>query len=291
MSMCFLRLGKNCFLQQGPWSCRKKKYTPKFAYPNFPHLNTDIMADTRDENNSIAGSNYSPNQTNNDETNNFQCNSKQFYVSKGRSLKALAILWEGMIDKDGELLVDPSILPYSSVRKSSDIKPSAIELRTKVMHHFTIDSNNILIAPCPKAWFTSCACDWLNQHPITGDNDIVFIKETNAECIKAAEIAAKDKAQEERDLATSEAIWTWKYPMLWLIHALINHDDIKRAFHIGQNLPSGRMEVSLAANFTQVEWSTILAHHGSTATCPFWILPTNYFGIWFCESRATRYSR
>ena len=74
------------------------------------------MADTRDENNSIAGSNHSPNQTNNDETNNFQSNFEQFYVSKGRSLTALAILCEGLTNKDGEPLVDPSILPWIYAR-------------------------------------------------------------------------------------------------------------------------------------------------------------------------------
>ena len=44
------------------------------------------------------------------------------------------------MDEDSEPLVDPSILPWSSARKSSDIKPSANELRTKVLCRFTIDS-------------------------------------------------------------------------------------------------------------------------------------------------------
>ena len=56
---------------------------------------------------------------------------------------------------------------------------------------------------------TSCALDWLNQYPITGTNDIAFIKKTIVECVKAAEIAAKDKSHEERDLETSAAM-DWK---------------------------------------------------------------------------------
>ena len=95
MSMHFFGAGKNCFLQPGPWSCRKKKYTPQFAHLHFPHLNTNIMTNTRDENKSIAVSNHSSNQTNNDETNNFQFDSEQFHLSKGCPLKALAVLCEG----------------------------------------------------------------------------------------------------------------------------------------------------------------------------------------------------
>ena len=91
---------------------------------------------------------------------------------------------------------------------------------------------------------TSCARDWLSQHPITGEDDIVFIKRTIAERTNSAEIAARERAQEEIALASNRSNWVG-YPTHCLIHALIDHDEIKRAFHTRHNLPGGRIEVKI----------------------------------------------
>ena len=55
-----------------------------------------------------------------------------FYIAKDHSLKALAILCEGLCNDDDDLLVDLSILLWSSARKMSDVKPSANELLAKI---------------------------------------------------------------------------------------------------------------------------------------------------------------
>jgi len=45
-----------------------------------------------------------------------------FYNGAGRSLKALAALCQGLLNSDGTGLVDPSALPWSTVKRPSNIK-------------------------------------------------------------------------------------------------------------------------------------------------------------------------
>ena len=56
-----------------------------------------------------------------------------------------------------------------------------------------------------------------------------------------AQRAAAEEAQEQIHMAEKGANWIGKYPMLQLIHALIEHDEIKRAFHACHDLQSGHM--------------------------------------------------
>lgn len=45
----------------------------------------------------------------------------------------------------------------------------------------------------------SCAHKWLNEHPITRENNITFIKETIVEYIKTAEMAQKRTHKEKEN--------------------------------------------------------------------------------------------
>ena len=62
-------------------------------------------------------------------------------------MKARAILCEGLCDNDSDPLVDLSILLWSSARKTSNVKPSANELRAKVLHRFNIESGDNSLTP------------------------------------------------------------------------------------------------------------------------------------------------
>ena len=59
----------------------------------------------------------------------------------------------------------------------------------------------------------------------------------------AAEMAAPEKHQESSSLSSESAIWIGKYPILHLIHALIDHDEIKRAFLTHHDLTGGGIAV------------------------------------------------
>jgi hypothetical protein len=133
-------------------------------------------------------------------------------------------------------------MSWSSAQKVSNIKPNAAELKEEVKRHASMNSN-ITIVPRPSACTLQHLTEWLNEHPITGDNDVAFIKKTVAERITTEENAAKEKEKEEQALARGGSCWSGKYPMLQLIHALIDHDDTKTAFLRHHDLPGGRMVV------------------------------------------------
>jgi len=94
------------------------------------------MTDVSNDNNSTSDESNSRNATLSEVANTGRCESESFYIANGRSLKALAILCEGLCDDDGDPLVDVPILSRSSARRTSDVKPSANELRAEILRRF-----------------------------------------------------------------------------------------------------------------------------------------------------------
>ena len=172
-----------------------------------------------------------------------QTYAEMFYISQGRSLKALATLCQGLVKDDGCALFDPSILPWSSVGKLA-VKLTAADLRAEVSRR-AVANLNVDVVPRPEAWTVTRAIEWLNANPVTGDEEISFIKTTLIDCEKIAELAAQEQADKLRDNSGGGGggNWTGKYPMLRLIHALIDHDNVKRAYLTRHDLPSGRMAI------------------------------------------------
>ena len=66
----------------------------------------------------------------------------------------------------GNLIVDYSSLSWISVEKSSAMKLNVVELQAVVLRYMALD-RDVLIAPHPKAWTTTRAIKWLNNHPVT----------------------------------------------------------------------------------------------------------------------------
>ena len=97
--------------------------------------------------------------------------------------------------------------------------------------------------PRPKAWILQCLTDWLTVHPLVREDDVLFVLSTVASRSAAAENAAREKEDEERALDGGGSSWHGKFPMLRLIHALVDHDEIKSAYLTRHDLPSGRMAI------------------------------------------------
>ena len=114
-----------------------------------------------------------------------------FYQGNGNSLKALAILCQGLTDIEGAAIVNPATLPWSAAERPSAIKLSASDLRKEVERR-TIVSGNILTGPRPKAWTIPRLSKWLEDNPITDVAEVAFIKATIAERVTVAERAAAE---------------------------------------------------------------------------------------------------
>ncbi|KAL3788385.1 hypothetical protein HJC23_009191 [Cyclotella cryptica] len=163
--------------------------------------------------------------------------SESFYISNGRSLKALLILCEGLMDEEGNPIADMSDLPWSSAR-AKNIKLTAIDLRTEVERrwYFGWYSHNT----------TSKSLDNKSGNRVVKNIPSTMKKTLSSsrkqlQIERMAERAAVEEAEEQAQIAGKGANWMGKFPMLRLIHVLIDHDEIKRAFHNRHDLPSGRM--------------------------------------------------
>ena len=176
----------------------------------------------------------------------FQTLSEIMYASHGRSLKALAVLSLGLKNNDGSPTFDPSVLPWSAALRPSALKMTAKGLRDEVKRRSEAAGDDALTAPRPKQWTVGKATEWLEANPIAADDEIAFIHHTIQHRINVAERAALPDATTSLAAPTSNGgtgNWIGKYPHLRLIHAVIDDNEIKRAYLNRLNVPSGRMAV------------------------------------------------
>jgi hypothetical protein len=189
-----------------------------------------------------------------------QSASELFYISQDCSLKAFAILFQGLVDIDGIPLFDPKVLPWCSSKKVSNIKPSATELKQEVTCRASLDS--IYLIPRPNTWNLQCLTDWLNEHPINGEDDVSFIKNTIVARTAASENAAREKANVERMIDGEGCTLDWKVSYAqadWCSH---DCDAIKSAFLMRHNLLGGCMAIenrnTIKAHLTTVwQWQML----------------------------------
>ena len=101
--------------------------------------------------------------------------SKVFYISQGRSLKALVLLSLGLANNDGSPIFNLLVLPWSAALRPSALKMSAKELRSKVLRR-CVAAKNIINAPRPSQWTVTKAMQLLVDNPIVPEDDMDFIK-------------------------------------------------------------------------------------------------------------------
>ncbi len=108
------------------------------------------------------------------------------------------------------------------------------------MSRHAVANGNVDVVPRPKAWTVTHAIEWLNANHVTGDKEISFIKTTLIDREKIVELAAQEQADKLRDNSGGGGggNWTGKF-----IHALIDHDNIKRAYLTHHDLPGDRMTI------------------------------------------------
>ena len=114
--------------------------------------------------------------------------SEMWFVSQGRSLKALALLSLGLTNDDGSPTFNPSVLPWSAAAPPSSLKFAAKELRCEVIRR-SVAAKNVLNAPRPGQWPVKKATEWLISNPIVAEEEVAFIKKTILDHISVSERA------------------------------------------------------------------------------------------------------
>ncbi len=114
--------------------------------------------------------------------------------------------------------------------------------------------------PCLKQWSIMKCQEWLHRHPIDDGRESYNL----ASEIKKYRVLVAEKALAER-LKHAEALdggkkWQGKYPMLCMMHALVDHNEIKRVYLTRHNLPPGQIcleNCNTAAAMSQNVWQLI----------------------------------
>ncbi len=94
------------------------------------------------------------------------------------------------------------------------------------------------VTPRPGQWPLKKVLQWLDDHPIGDSCDREYLLEAINKRVEAAKLADAQRAQEQSQFNKK---WVGPAPILCLIHTLIDHNKIKRAYLEQFDVPSDCM--------------------------------------------------
>lgn len=175
---------------------------------------------------------------------------EQHYADNSRTMLSLATMSIGAVGEDGSPLLDPDGSPWNKVAKKQ-IKPGSDLLRAEIKRRWQCSKQESK-EPATKNWEKSKLMKWLQEHPIAAADDITFLKHEVGIRKRTALLAARERDKETEQLLALDGAassknkyksWNGRLPYLRLIHALVDHDNIKAAYVHRGDIPSGRMAV------------------------------------------------
>jgi hypothetical protein len=163
-----------------------------------------------------------------------------YYRENNQAIKTLFLLCFGIKEEINvsQPLLDLDKNPWNGL-KASSIKPRASDYKSEIERRCLVFG--ISSIPRPNAWSLKKTQDWLNDNPITVEEEVAFLRATvTAE--KSKMKMALATANMEAELLSGKS-WTGKIPYLRLIHCLVDNDEIKRAYLSRNNIPTGRLHI------------------------------------------------
>ena len=170
--------------------------------------------------------------------------SEVLYEKCDHSFMTLVLLSRGLKDSSGKTVLDLDTDPWKSLtlktNKTIKWKPKAKALKEHIL--WRCDSFGPLLGgePRPKQWLVPKLLEWLDEHPITPPTDVAFLI---AKVLSEKLLVEKTIENQKSENELLQRSWTGKYPYLRLIHALVDHDNIKAAFLHRHDIPVGRLHL------------------------------------------------
>ena len=152
------------------------------------------------------------------------------FLEKNSSITVLAI---GIKDDNGAALIDFDAEPWTSL-VSTTSRPQRDDLAEEVLCRYV--SENLSDRPDmkrlhqPRNWDKKKLLKWLDDNPVTDTIDVEFLKDTVRVRRAAAERNAKARAEAKESDEKSGGAWYGPIPMLHLIMALVDSDEIRHAY-------------------------------------------------------------
>jgi hypothetical protein len=164
-----------------------------------------------------------------------------YYTNEGCCLKILVAMCHGLCDDDGNPVLSLDSTPWKSF-PVSQIRPNRDGYGKEVIRRWRREnhSSDSTKGPRPKQWNLVKIHEWLEQNVIVNAADIAFVKDTVASRKEVAEAAQRENDEDNARLGAGN--WNSDACMR-LIHALVDHDEIKAKFLNRLNLPAGRSSV------------------------------------------------
>jgi hypothetical protein len=143
----------------------------------------------------------------------------------GYSLRTLAAMSHGLKSDNGTPMFDVAAEPFASMPTKIG-KALASDYRREVSRRYSYSDEKDEPLPRPMLWSIPKCQEWLDRHPITDSGELSDIAtEIEKYRIVAEKAATERKADDKR---------SGKQRMLRMMHALVNHDEIKRGYLIRQ---------------------------------------------------------
>ena len=148
-------------------------------------------------------------------------------------MKSLTVLTIGIKDDNGAALIDLDAEPWTSL-VSTTSRPQRDDLAEEVLRRYVSenlsDRPDMKRLPQPRNWDKKKLLKWLDDNPVTDTIDVEFLKDTVCVRRAAAERNAKARAEAKESDEKSGGAWYGPIPMLRLIMALVDSDEIRHAY-------------------------------------------------------------
>ena len=106
------------------------------------------------------------------------CHAEHHYLTMDQSLPVLIALCRGIIDEEGEQLLNLDAEPWCSFRPARIIKPKAKDYMREIERRwntFLRPPQNAGVGPRPASWPHAQLVDWLDKHPIVDAVEVAYL--------------------------------------------------------------------------------------------------------------------
>jgi len=155
------------------------------------------------------------------------------FLSKNQSVRCIVVLSVGLKNNEGTDLINLDSNPWKSIPVTT-MKPQkedyAKEIEQQCVAEDLANRIGLKRLPQPRRWKKPKMLKWLQEYPITYANEVKYVTTVVLVRKEAAERFAASKAAVKEVEDKVGGAWDGPLPMLRLIMALVDSDEMRRAY-------------------------------------------------------------
>ena len=167
------------------------------------------------------------------------------FLSKKSSFRCIVVISVGLANNEGADLIDLDSDPWKSIPVTT-AKPQKEDYADKIIRRCVAEdlANRIGLkkrSPKPRAWDKPKMLTWLQKYPITDADEVKYVTTVVLVRKEAAERFAASKAAVKKVQDNVGGAWYGPLPMLRLIMALVDSDELRCAYMCRNNISNARI--------------------------------------------------